>query len=430
MRRALVRSVFLTNVLALISGTVVTQAIIFLASPILSRIFGLEDFGNLANYNAWVSVLTLLSSLRYEHAIIVAKGHESTSRVIALTALLSLGSFVLYALAAAGIYFFYHGSGYLAHLKSVVLFIPIGTLAVCLSSLFMQFNVKTGQFKRLATITAVQVVFTLVPQIVLGALHVEHALILGTITGFVFSGGVFAWFFVREESLGDIRRAMRAEFLRATAREHLNFPRYALGADAITVVAQQFIPVFVLALFNPALAGLYVFSIRVVRTPLIIVSTAVANVLRKEAIDVVHAGRSLAGLFSVTVRSLALLSLVPFVVVLLFAKPIFAFVFGQQWAAAGHVAQILSPGILLEFIALPLFSFFLVTNTQRYTFAIQVAGFVLLVSALFLGKHYFNDFYSTCFLLSGVMVLVNGMSILFAAKVTGDRVPQPMVATS
>ena len=429
MRRARLQSAYLSNILALISGTVITQAIVFLASPILSRIFGLEDFGNLANYNAWVAVLTLLSSLRYEHAIIVAKGGENTSRVIALTGLLSVVSFAIYSLAAAGVYFFYHGTGYLAHLKSIVLFIPIGTFAMCLSSLFIQFSVKTGRFSRLATVTAVQVVFTLVPQVILGTLHVEHALIIGTIIGFVFSGLVFAWFFAREESVRDVRGALQATQLSATAREHINFPRYALGADAITVIAQQFIPVFVLALFNPALAGLYAFSIRVVRVPLIVVSTAVAGALRKEAIDQVHGGRSLTALYSVTVRSLALLSVIPFVVILLFAQPIFTTVFGPQWTDAGHVVQILSPGILLEFIALPLSSFFLVTNTQRYTLAIQAAGFVLLVSALFLGKRYFDDFISTCYLVSGVMVVVNGMSILCAAKVTRGRVPEPMVAS-
>ncbi|HVT40283.1 MAG TPA: oligosaccharide flippase family protein [Gemmatimonadaceae bacterium] len=388
LRRVVRQSAYLKNTLALLSGTFVTQAIVFIASPILSRIFGLEDFGNLANFNAWVSLLMLFGNLRYEHAILVAKGPEKTGQAIALTALLSLASFVAYALIAAGIYFFFHGAGYLAHLKSIVLFIPFGTLSLSLSSLFIQFNVKSGRFKRLASVTAMQVAVALVPQVLLGKLHVRHALILGTIVGCVFSAAVFAWFFVREEGMRGVRAGMSAASLRATAREHLNFPRYTLAADAVTVVSQQFIPVFILALFNPAVAGLYAFSIRVVRVPLIVLSTAVAGALRKEAIDLVHGGRSLAGLFSVTVRSLALISLLPLVVVLLFAEPLFGFVFGHQWTGAGRVVQILSPGILFEFIALPLTTFFLVTNTQRYIFAIQVGGFVLLVLALFAGKRY------------------------------------------
>jgi O-antigen/teichoic acid export membrane protein len=160
---------------------------------------------------------------------------------------------------------------------------------------------------------------------------------------------------------------------------------------------------------------------------MIVISTAVAGALRKEAIDRVHGGRSLRRLFALTTRTMALLSFVPFVVALLFAQPIFAFVFGRQWRDAGHVVQILSPGILLEFIALPLGVFFLVTDTQRYTLAIQVAGVALLVAALAMGKWYFDDFISTCYLVSGVMVCLNLVSIALARRVTGESRAAPAV---
>jgi O-antigen/teichoic acid export membrane protein len=428
--RGFSESSLIKNSAALISGTVAAQAIVFLFSPVLSRIFGLEDFGNLANYNAWVAILALLSNLRYEHAIIVAKGREDTNRVIALTASLSFVSFLAYSVLAVILRLFYNGSGYLRDLKSIALFIPIGVLTVCLSSLFIQFNVKTGHFKRLAAVAAVQVVFTVVPQIVLGVVHVQHALIVGVIVGYVFSGAVFGWLFFRSHRAEDFRRQMSRRQLRMTARKHQNFPRYMLAADAISVIVQQFVPVFVLALFNPAVAGLYSFSIRVIRVPLLVVSTAVAGALRKEAIDQVHAGGSLAALFSGTVRTLFVLALVPFAIVLLYGREIFGVVFGDRWTEAGRVVQILSPGILFEFVALPLAAFFLVTGTQRYTLVIQLAGFVLLVSALFVGKHLFNDFIATCYLVSGVMIIVNLMSIVLAAKVTGaQRSPDVIVAS-
>src|SRR2546422_11174015 len=57
--RAAEQSALLKNSLALISGTVFSQAILFLFSPLLSRIFSRTDFGHLANYNAWVSILAL-----------------------------------------------------------------------------------------------------------------------------------------------------------------------------------------------------------------------------------------------------------------------------------------------------------------------------------------------------------------------------------
>lgn len=409
------------NTLALLSGTVVTQAIIFLASPLLSRIFGMDDFGDLANFNAWVAVLALLSNLRYEHAIIVANGRKHISRVVALSVLLSVASFGVYLLCAVYIHEFYQGTGYLSHLRRVVLFIPIGTLAVCVTSVFIQLNVKTGRFKRVAAVSAIQIPVTLAPQIILGRLGTEHALIFGTVAGYVVSSLVYFRYFLQEERLGELRAALSLVHLRATARQHLDFPRYTLPADTITVVSQQFIPVFVLALFGPAVAGLYAFAIRIVRVPLLVVSSAVSGALRKEASDRVHAGRELSSLFSGTARTLAGLSVIPFVVVALFAKPLFAVVFGPQWIDAGKVVQILSPGILLEFVAVPLTIFFLVTNSQWYTLAIQASGFALLVGALVLGRYYLHDFLTVCYVVTGVMTTVNLASIVLAAKVAGAR---------
>ena len=417
-RQLLGSSSFAKNSLALISGTIVTQAIVFLFSPILARIFRIEDFGNLANFNAWITILALLSSLRYEHAIIVARGADNTHRVIALTAALSVLSFVLYALLAVAIVAFGSHVGYVREIRGFVPLIPIGVVFVCVSAMFTQVNFKSGHFRRLAVVAAGQVVFTIVPQLVLGVLDVPNGLIMGTIIGFAFSGVVLAWLSVSPEMLRDVRRYARTSALKATAREFVNFPRYTMGADAITVVSQQFIPVFVLALFNPMVAGVYSFAIRVVRVPLIVVSTAVQGALRKEASDRLQVSGSLSPLLGATVRTLFVVALLPFVVVMLFAKQLFAVVFGAKWAAAGTLVQILSPGILFEFVALPVSVMFLVTNTQRYTLRVQLAGFVLLSLALYAGRALFHDFMTTCYLISAVMVGVNLTSIVLAARVS------------
>ena len=424
-RRRIAESSFIQNSLALFSGTVATQAIVFLFSPLLSRIFGLEDFGTLANYNAWVAILALVSSLRYEHAVFVAHGRKNMNRVITLTAVLSAGSFLAYALIAGALMILYKGTGYISHIRGILPFIPFGVLGVCWTSLLTQINVKTGRFRRLAVMAALQVVVTVFLQIVLGVSRVENGLIIGTIAGFVFSGAVLSWLTLDREFLHDLARSARFDVLRETAGKHINFPRFALAADGISVVAQQFIPVFVLALFSPAIAGLYAFSMRVVRVPLIVISTAVTGALRKEAVDRLLREGNLTRLFTVTVKGLFVVALVPFVVMLFYSSQIFSAIFGSKWAEAGKVVQILSPGILLEFVAFPLSVIFLVTNTQKYTLAIQLLGFLALVAALFVGRRFVNDFISTCYLISGIMVLVNIATIGLAARVShGDEVAE------
>jgi O-antigen/teichoic acid export membrane protein len=334
-----------------------------------------------------------------------------------------LASFLAYSIAAAAIHFLRPTTGYLSQIYGFVLVIPIGVLAVSVSSAFVQLNVKGGRFKRLAVMAILQATTTVVAQVTLGLLHVEHGLIIGTIFGSVLSGVVLGTLLGRDDRFSGFRSAIAPRHLMAVAREYANFPRYALAADVLNVLVQQFAPVFVLALFSPTVAGLYAFAVRMVRVPLIVVSTAVSIVLRKEAVDHLNREESLTSLFTPVVWRLFLVGLIPFLMILLFGDSLFALVFGPQWAEAGRVVQILSPGILLEFVAFPLGALFIVTNSQRYTFVIQATGLVALLLALFIGKQLLNDFISTCYLLSAVMVGVNLWSLVLAHRVASRTAP-------
>jgi O-antigen/teichoic acid export membrane protein len=410
------RNSLVRNSAALITGTVASQAILFLCSPLLSRTFSLSDFGNLANYNAWVTVLALLSCLRYEHAIIIARDRPAMNRVIALTGALCAASMLVYAVGAWIIYDFFSTAGYLARIRGFVLLIPVGILPLCVFSPLSQLNVRLGQFRRLATVATAQVVVTVTTQLSLGVIHIDGGLIVGAITGSMAAAVALGVLTLDRTLLRELRNELRFAELLKTAAEHVHFPRYTLTADAINVVAQQFVPVLILALFDPALAGLYAFSMRIIRAPLIVVAGAAQNALRKEGIDHLDKPGGLSAILTTTMKGLFAIGLVPFVLMLLFAKPIFAIVFGHQWLAAGQVVQILSPGIFVEFVAFPLTVFFLLTNTQYYTLLTQVLGFAALLASFLIGKFYFHSFIATCYMVSATMALVNFTTILLAQR--------------
>ena len=430
MIRNLWRNSILRSSLTLISGTVLTQAIAFLCSPVLTRVFTATDFGNLANYNAWVSILALAGCLRYEQAIPIATNRSSAQRILALTAALSVGSFVLYTAIGLVIHFTNPGAGYLKAINGFILIIPLGVLLASLSSILIQVNVRAGRFKRLAVAAVVQVIGTLIWQIVLGLSQVSDALMWGNVAGWFLAALLLTGLSIRAGDFAGLRASLAHARLANVGRAYANFPRYSLPADLIAVVTQQFTPVFILALFSPALAGLYAFGLRIVRVPLLVISTAINAALRKHGVDHLASEGNLQSLFTGILWPLLVLGLIPFAMIALAGGWLFGAVFGPGWVAAGHVVQILSPGILLEFVALPLSVFFIITNNQRYMFVIQLCGFAALVGALVVGKYYFNDLLDTCYLLSAVMVLVNGASIVLSRKVADRRRPSPKPGSS
>ena len=78
------KSDFSKNVLTLISGVALAQAIPILLSPLLSRIYTMEDFGEYAIYNSFISVLIILSTARFEYAIALPKDNANSFKIIKL----------------------------------------------------------------------------------------------------------------------------------------------------------------------------------------------------------------------------------------------------------------------------------------------------------------------------------------------------------
>jgi O-antigen/teichoic acid export membrane protein len=139
-------------------------------------------------------------------------------------------------------------------------------------------------------------------------------------------------------------------------------------------------------------------------------------VLRKEAADRSQSPARLQALYRKSVLSMAALSIVPLGILGLFGRPLFTLVFGRQWADAGTMAQILSPGLVLEFVALPLGIFFLVTGKQRYSFLVQLVALPAVLLAIGLGRYWLNDVLAMCALLAVAMFGANLAIIVLAGR--------------
>ena len=78
------QSEFSQNVLTLMTGSTLSQAIPIAISPILTRIYTPEDFGLYAVYLAIITILGTIVSGRYELAIMLPKKDEDAINIFAL----------------------------------------------------------------------------------------------------------------------------------------------------------------------------------------------------------------------------------------------------------------------------------------------------------------------------------------------------------
>ena len=83
------KSEFSRNVLTLMTGTTIAQAIPIAISPILTRIYAPEDFGMFALYMSVASIISVIATGRYELAIMLPKKDEDAVNIVALSIIIS-----------------------------------------------------------------------------------------------------------------------------------------------------------------------------------------------------------------------------------------------------------------------------------------------------------------------------------------------------
>jgi O-antigen/teichoic acid export membrane protein len=202
-------------------------------------------------------------------------------------------------------------------------------------------------------------------------------------------------------------------------REYINFPKFQLPSELLFTTATQITPIVFAFLFTTAVVGHFALALRLVKVPLIILSNAINNVFKNEAIDRYRDKGNCKDLFISLFKKLFLIAIVPFTILFFAAPDLFSLVLGESWRNAGNYAQILIFGLLFELLAFPFRSIFQITNTQFIYLRLQFLSLLLILVAVGLGYYLYNDpwfavlFYSVAIAISHLVSIV---CIYFLAK--------------
>ena len=92
---------FVRNVLTLMTGTALAQALAVLASPVLTRLYRPEDFGILALFMSIVGILSVVACWRYETAIVLTEKDEDATNLLALSIMITIAMSLLTLIVVA-----------------------------------------------------------------------------------------------------------------------------------------------------------------------------------------------------------------------------------------------------------------------------------------------------------------------------------------
>lgn len=384
MRRLLPKSAYARNVLTLMTGTTLAQAIPVAISPILTRLYSPEEFGRFALYMAVASIASVLVTGRYELAILLPRRDQDALHIAALAMALSI---VLSAVLLLIVLFLAQPIAALlgdAALAPWLYWVPASTLLLGVYQSLNYWSNRKAQYKRLAITRTVQSSSAALAQLASGyAGSGAVGLVGGQINGQVLATSVLARVIWREDQR--LIRALLPVRSLALAKKYIDFPKYLIVAHGFNTASGQMPVLLLSALFNTAAAGFFTLTQRVMAAPMSLIANALGDVFRQEASQAyVHQGQCKM-IYEKTFKRLLLIAVVPFAAFFLVAPALFAWIFGDQWRVAGEYAQILAPKFFSDFVVGPLSSMFMIAEKQRLDLFWQIGLVLTGIGSFYIG---------------------------------------------
>ena len=376
------------DIAALASGGAAAQGVSLLATVFIARLYSPADVGPAYFFLACVSVLAPVSALRFDKAIVLPESAGEARNLALLSLAIGSASAALVGVVCLLIPLLPIESETLGALGGWLYFLPVSmwlSIAVHVAAEVRTRDVAFGRLARARMIGALGMAGARIG-LALALDSSAGTFLIGTALGDL----VQLWWLGGRSVFGP-----RAGSLRATARAFAEFPIYSVLTTLLNRLAQE-LPVFALSkLFARDVVGLFGFTQRTLRGPLDTVGMALGGVGMQRAAVLWNAGERLAPYFARVTLGLLALGLPPLLLIAWRGEPIFAFVFGEEWRAAGGYAAALVPAMLSGLLMSPSNAVFYVTRRLGAWLALQIATTLARVAAFAAGAFWAWDALAT-----------------------------------
>jgi O-antigen/teichoic acid export membrane protein len=376
---------FLIDVLKLAWGTGSAQVLAVLAALFTARLFTPSAFGVAALFASITSLAIIISTLRYELAIMLPKHDEESANAVGVSVL-----FVLLISTAIGGLAWASGDMLPRLLKAPDLhhylwLLPVNVFFGGLFSVLNHWNSRRKCFTRLMVAQIVNAACTAGAQVGLGLAgrNTGGYLIAAAILGLATSTSMMALLTWRDNGRLFVD-SVRWNRVVAALKRYRRFPKYSTAKALLDVVAWQMPVWFLSSGFSTTVVGRYALGAKLMHMPMNLIGNNVAIVFFQRAARAKHEGRLEQAVES-SFRCLAVLSLFPCLLVALTGRDLFVVAFGRTWAESGVYAQILSVWICVWFVSSPLGKLLDVLEKQALHLRLSILNVVTRFAALGLG---------------------------------------------
>jgi len=393
------RREFVRNVATLLTGTSVAQALPVAVSPVLTRLYGPEDFGILALFIAVTAIFGAAANARYDLAIMLPHEDEDALNVAALGLLIAFAISVV--LLVVVMFFSTPFSRILGneHIRPWLFLAPLAIFFTGLFNVLNYYNSRLKLYPDIARANMVKSVAMTSVQLAAGFLKAgAGGLVMGQVASSVFANTRLLRNTLRCTNWRGISFGRMCQ----QARCYRDFPLFSLPAILANALAQHLTNILVSAYFGVATLGQYALVQRVLGMPTSLVGAAVGQVFFQQAAAEKRRTGKAASTFDATVKKLVLLSIPSFALMMFIAEDLFAFVFGEPWRIAGGYMQVLVPFFAIRFVVAAVSTINTVFEKQRISLIWQLLLLISMIGTIVLSHVWGLEFHEFIVILSVV----------------------------
>lgn len=387
-------SPFLKDVTTLSGGKIVATSIRILSIPVISRLFMPDVYGVAALYISIITILVTIGLFSLPHAIVLPDDANEATNLSVLSVLgLCLLGLIIWLLITS------------TKIINIEIFSEFGIwiwtipVTVVLSGMIMiaeSWMTRTRQFGISALGGVVQSMLTSGSRILIGMASgsVLWPLIGSYVLGL--AGNILVYAKAVSGLLASVR-FVTLRGLKKTLHEYRVFPIFNTPAALLFSLNGQLLILVLAYLYTPREVGQYAMVQALIVTMIIMVGESFRRAYLYRVTRGNVSKKSLHKDYIKACGLLAVVGLVPAAFLLMVGEQLFSFFLGQQWAAAGHYAGILSPWFFLQWVSMPAAALVIALKMQRFWLHYQLSVFVAQLAGITIAYNSAGDIYSILF---------------------------------
>ncbi|SHG53210.1 lipopolysaccharide biosynthesis protein [Ornithinibacillus halophilus] len=387
---------FIRSVAVLMSGTALSQIAVVLVTPVLTRIYGPEVFGELSVYLSILFTVGILITFQFESAIPLPKKGKDAINLLALSILIMVSFVGIVSLILIG---------FSPMIPSYFWYLPISLLGLGIFQVFHLWLLREEEYASIARGKVQMNITQIGGQTGLGFLsNTTHSLVIGEAVGRLLGGVglfIFSWKTVKKNLTFVSKQKMKE-----MAKRYKRFPLYTSWSSLMGALTNHLPTFFVAATLGVKVAGWYMLANRVLSLPTSLLGYSVEQVYLGKAAKLLHSSfSSFVALFWQTVKKLFLISLVIYLIASICSPFIFSIIFGEEWKEAGVFVQCMSILFFAQLVAGPITLNFDVLELQHLDMYSEIIHFLLLVIGMGIGYLFLTSAWSVilCISIAGAL---------------------------